>query len=129
MMRWLKRIAFVLLVLVTALMCGNLEGAGVVLLLATFFGFFGSATSRRWKVVLLLIWGVAFVLAIAVSIVAFGPETASRRKVILRLYDLNCSAPFSTYRYPRDVLWLAAENPIHPHGDWKRVLACGAWMR
>jgi hypothetical protein len=52
-----------------------------------------------------------------------GPQTKNKEKLILRLYDLNCSAPFPTYRYPRTVMWLATGDPLG-RGEWKTVFKC-----
>ena len=52
-----------------------------------------------------------------------GPQTKNKEKLILGLYDLNCSAPFPTYRYPRTVMWLATGDPLG-RGDWKTVVRC-----
>lgn len=123
MKRWLARTGLVSAVIVAALMWGNLEGAGVALLLATFARRRGRVQPGR-RVALLSAWLGAFLLTGIVTVVAAGPETATRRKVVLRLYDLNCSAPFGTYRYPRDVQWLADGGLHRYYGNWNRVLVC-----
>lgn len=74
---------------------------------------------------------IVFALAaLASTVVAtsifLGPQTKSKAKLILRLYDLSCSAPFPTYRYPRTVMWLATADPLH-RGRWETVLTCRSW--
>jgi hypothetical protein len=127
--QWLARTGLVLAVVVTAAMCGNLEAAGVALLLATFAGYRGRVQPARLKVAMLAVWLGAFVLAGVVTAVAAGPETPTRRKVVLGLYDLNCNAPFGTYRYPRDVQWLADGGFNLYYGKWNRVLVCEPWVK
>ena len=125
---WLVRIGLVLVVVVTALMWGNLEAAGVALLLGTFARHPKRVRPMRLKVAPLSVWVGVFVLAGVVTAVAAGPETPTRRKVVLGLYDLNCSAPFGTYRYPRDVTWLADGGFYRYYGKWNRVLVCEPWI-
>jgi hypothetical protein len=45
-----------------------------------------------------------------------------QRTWILRLYDLNCAAPFPTYRYPRDLVWLS-KGALY--GSWTAIARCG----
>jgi hypothetical protein len=58
--------------------------------------------------------------------ILLGPQTKSKAKLILRLYDLNCSALSPTYRYPRTVMWLATADPLY-RGRWETVLTCRSW--
>lgn len=104
-------------------MWGNLEAAGVALLFATCFGLRGGVRPR-WRVAILSAWLGAFLLAGVVTAVAAGPATATRRKLVVRLYDLNCSAPFGTYRYPRGVTSLADGGIRLYYGKWNQVLVC-----
>jgi len=126
---WLARTGLVLVVVVTALMWGNLEAAGVALLLATFVGHSERVRPARLKIALLSVWVAALVLAGVVTAVADGPQTPTRRKLVLGLYDLNCSAPFETYRYPRDVARLAEGDLNRYYGSWNRVLVCEPWIK
>ena len=57
-----------------------------------------------------------------VTAIAVSRTPEARRKTVYRLYDLNCSAGMKSYRYPRDVVWLA-DGEIY--GSWNRVLTCG----
>ena len=52
-----------------------------------------------------------------------GPQTKTKEKLILRLYDLNCGAPFHTNRYPPTVMWLATGDPLHPR-EWETIVIC-----
>jgi hypothetical protein len=125
---WLARTSGVLVVVVTALLWGNLEAAAAALLLATFARHHDGVLGERLKLALLSIWMGVFVLTSAVAVMAAGPQTPTRRNLVLGLYDLNCSAPFGTYRYPRDVRWLAEGNRFYS-GKWSRVLVCEPWIK
>src|ERR1017187_336591 len=46
-----------------------------------------------------------FIVASGITAIALGHHTETRRKMVLRLYDPNCSAP-SAYRYPRDAVFI-----------------------
>jgi hypothetical protein len=120
---WLARASFVLAVVVTALLLGNLEAVGVALLLITLVRRRESVRPTSLKAALLSVWLGTFLLAGVVTAVATGPQTETRRKLVLGLYDLNCSAPFGSYRRPRDVMWLAERNLYY--GNWNRVLVAG----
>lgn len=122
MRKWLTRIGAIGLVVTIAIAFGNIEALAVALLLATFVKREDQILNRRLKVGLLLIWIGAFVMTACVTAVALGPQTPDRNKLILRLYDLNCSAPFPTYRYPRSVVWLAEGGPYS--GSWNAILVC-----
>ena len=122
MWTWLKRIGAGGLIVSTAIALGNLEALTVALLLVTFARREDQILNRRLKVGLLLVWFSAFVITSRVTAAALGPQTHARQKLILRLYDLNCSAPFPTYRYPRSVTWLAQGGPYS--GSWNVVLVC-----
>jgi hypothetical protein len=39
-------------------------------------------------------------------------SSLNRRTLVLRLYDLNCVAPFSSYKYPHEILWLSDGVPF-----------------
>jgi hypothetical protein len=72
-----------------------------------------------------LVAAVFLIVTVLVAKIALGPQTELRQQTILRLYDLNCSFPFKTYRYPRPVKWLANGNQFQEEG-WKVVLTCRA---
>ena len=121
----LLMVGLVLLVIVTAAEVGHFEALGLALLMATFIRPAGLANTRALRIVLLFTWAAVLAGTSGVVLVASGPQTASRHYLILRLYDLNCSAPFRTYRYPRSVVWLAKNEA---YGNWTDVLACAPWI-
>lgn len=59
---------------------------------------------------------------VSVTAIALGPQTPERQILIRRLYDLNCSAPFPTYRYPRSVMLLSKGDFYY--ASWKVLLVC-----
>ena len=126
MRRWLT-CAGIVAVMLTKILWGSLEALSVALLLATFVELRRRVRPAWMKVGLLSFWLCAFVTAGAVAEVTLGEPTLMRRTVVLRLYDFNCSAPFPTYRYPRDVVWLA-EGSYHTKG-WRPVLVCEPWIK
>ena len=67
----------------------------------------------------------SLVVSFRVAEILVGPQTETREKLILRLYDLNCRAGFPDFRYPRSVRWLADGDPLG-RGDWDAVLRCGS---
>ena len=69
-----------------------------------------------------MIFGIVLLVGVGVAI-ATGPQTETRRKLILRLYDARCNAGFKSYRYPRNVVWLANGDPLG-RGSWETVLKC-----
>jgi len=82
--------------------------------------------SGRWrKVGLIAVVSAVLIVTVAVGRIVVGPQTELRRQTILRLYDLNCTFPFGTYRYPRPVKWLANGDGF-PKEGWKVVLTCRA---
>lgn len=130
LLRWLRRIACVLVVIVTALRWGNFEGVGLALLLVAISLIFDRRRSWWGKLGRLAIWVGGFVLAGAIYLATgSGPRSSpfipiankfadADEKFAKCFYDLNCSAPFKTYRYP--VTW----GHDVPPGDWKRFLVC-----
>jgi len=123
MRRWLKRIGLVFVLVATVLALGNLEAAALALLLVSFARHGDHALSTKLKLALVSIWLAGFVVAGAVGYVVLGHQTPTRQRVILRLYDLNCSAPFKTFRYPYSVRRLAEGQT---DDDWRAVITCGS---
>lgn len=119
---WLKVIGLIVLLIAVSIAFGNFEAIAVGLLLGFFAKLENPRATRRMRVGLLLLCLGAFVMSSSVAAVALGPPTPARRKLVLRLYDLNCSAPFRTYRYPRSVVWLS--DGYFYSGTWDVVLVC-----
>jgi hypothetical protein len=127
MIRWLIRAGLVVVIVAVSLIWGNLEALGVALLIAT-VAVAGGRRRRSFRVALVSAWSITVVLTVSVWFVGAGPRTATRREMVFRLYDLNCNALPGTYRYPRDVVWLADERPFYG-GSWNRVLVCESWIK
>jgi hypothetical protein len=79
----------------------------------------------RPKIAVVVLVIAALGVSFRVGEILAGPQTESRRKLILRLYDLNCRAGIPEYRYPRSVMWLADGDPFG-RGDWDAVFRCGS---
>ena len=101
---WLKGIAVAVLVMATAIEAGNFEAGGLALLLISFIRPADLANRRTWRIALLAAWAAVITVAGRAGLVVGGPQTAAKQELILRLYDLNCSAAFPSYRYPRSVM-------------------------
>ena len=127
MHRWLVRAGLVFIVAAVAFFWGNLEALGCALFIAT-ASIVRRGRPKTFRVALMSAWSIVVVLTASVAVVGAGPRTATRRDMIFRLYDVNCSAPFKTYRYPRAVVWLAEENSSQD-GSWNKVLVCGSWIK
>ncbi len=127
MHRWLIRAVLVFIVAAAAIFWGNLEALGCALFIAT-ASMVTRSRPKAFRVALISAWSIAIVLTASVGVVGAGPRTATRRDMIFRLYDVNCSAPFKTYRYPRTVVWLAEENSFHD-GSWNKVLVCDSLIK
>ncbi len=119
---WLKRVSAIGVILATAVALGNFEALAVALLLVTFLRFEDRKLNRRLKIGVFLLWICTFVIVGRVMAVAGGPRDLERRILILRLYDLNCSAPFAARRRPLEVTWLAKGDLYY--GSWGAVLVC-----
>ena len=123
---WLKAIGVIVLLIAVSVALGTFEALAVGLVLGFFAKLEDPKATRRMRVGLLLIWFGAFVITSSVASVALGPQSTTRRKLIRHLYDLNCSAPFQTYRYPRSVIWLS-EGSLHS-ATWDAILVCKRWI-
>ena len=126
MRTWLRRIGVGVLILAIALEFGNFEAVVLALMLVMFIRPADPVRAKRLRLSLCAMWIVLCAATISVGLAAIDPHTVARKKLILRLYDLNCNAPFGTYRYPRSVMWLA-EGRLY--GDWNAVLVCGPLVK
>ena len=85
------------------------------------------AVFARWEQATAVKLGLLFIglgtviVGSEVTAIAVSRTPEARQKTVYRLYDLNCRAGMKSYRYPRDVVWLA-EGEIY--GSWNRVLTC-----
>jgi len=122
MIRWLIRAGLVFIIAAVVIVWGILVAASVLLVLGT-ASMVRRGRSKMFRAVLISVWCIALVLTTSVAVVAAGPRTVTRRKMIFRLYEVNCGVPFKTYRYPRDLVWLAEEDS-HYGGSWSPVLVC-----